>query len=134
MSVRFTLIFVIGGFLELFGAAVGTTANAQNGPAHILVSQNASIYMIQPTYALPDTATGDTTALRYELTVERTGASTSRSRQGGTFTPAPSRTDTLSTVRINAQPGDRLHLHLVVRRNDQTVADITRTEEVAAPE
>jgi hypothetical protein len=100
----------------------------------LTVERDGGMFTIIPTYALPDTAAADTAALRYELTVERTGASTSRSRQGGTFTPTLSRADTLSTVRVNAQPGDRLHLHLVVRRDGQIVADISRTDEITAPE
>ena len=89
---------------------------------------------IRPTYTLPDTAGDDTTALRYELTVERTGASTSRTRQGGRFTPIPGRTDTLSTARINAAPGDRLRLQLVVRRKADVVASVAHTDTVAADE
>jgi hypothetical protein len=100
----------------------------------ITVERDRGMFTIIPTYALPDTTAADTAALRYELTVERTGTSTSRSRQGGTFTPAPGRADTLSTVRVNAEPGDRLHVHLVVRRDDQIVADISRTDEITAPE
>jgi hypothetical protein len=85
---------------------------------------------ITPTYARPDPATADTAALRYALTVERTGASTSRSHQGGPFTPTPGRVDTLSTVRLSARPGDRLHLRLVVQRGAAVVADLTRTETI----
>jgi hypothetical protein len=103
---------------------------------HVAVGQspNASLHVVHgkesltilPTYALPDTATGNTTALRYDLTVERTGASTTRSRQGGSFTPTPCRVDTLSTVRLNAQPGDRLSLHLTIRRHARIVESVRR--------
>jgi hypothetical protein len=89
---------------------------------------------VRPTFTLSDTAATDTTALRYDLTVERTGASTTRSRQVGTFTPAAGRTDTLSTVRLNAQPGDRLTVHLVVRRGERVIAERTRTEQIEDPE
>jgi hypothetical protein len=102
--------------------------------ARITVERDGGMFTIVPTYALPDTAMADTAALRYELTVERTGTSTSRSRQGGTFTPAPGRADTLSTVRVNAQPGDRVHLRLVVRRDDRIIADLARTEDISPPE
>ena len=87
------------------------------------------MFTIRPTYTLPDTA-----ALRYELTVERTGASTSRSRQSGQFAPVPGRTATLSTARINADPGDHLRLHLVVRRGADVVASVAHTDTVAADE
>jgi hypothetical protein len=103
------------------------------GDVHIRVERDGDVLTIIPTYALPDTA-AVTAGHRYELTVERTGASTARSRQGGPFTPTPGRVDTLSTVRVNAQPGDRVHLRLVVRRNDRIIADLARTEDISPPE
>jgi hypothetical protein len=128
------LLVMLGVFLSFTYISSWAQESALDANARITVERDGSMFTIIPTYALPDTAAADTTALRYDLTVERTGASTSRSRQGGTFTPAPGRVDTLSTVRINAQPGDRLHLHLVVRRNDQIVADISRTDTISEQE
>jgi hypothetical protein len=100
----------------------------------ITVEREGSLLTVRPTFTLSDTTTTDTTVLRYDLTVERTGASTARSHQGGAFTPTPGRTDTLSTVRLNAQPGDRLTVHLVVRRGERVIAEQTRTEQIGDPE
>lgn len=122
--------FLVGGAQP--SAAQSTTVPPS--PADISVERDGSLLTIIPTYALPDTAIADTTALQYRFTVERTGGSTSRSRQGGTFTPAPGRVTPLSTSRLNVQPGDRLRLHLIVRRHDEVVAEVTRTETIPTPE
>jgi len=129
--IRFIAALLAGGCLLGSAPALGQPAGpGAPAPARITVERDGGTFTILPTYALPDTATADPAAHRYELTVERTGASTSRSRQEGSFTPAPGRVDTLSTSRINAQPGDRLYLHLVVRRGDQIVAEAARTETI----
>ena len=65
--------------------------------------------------------------------MERTGASTSHSRQGGTFTPALGRAAPLSRSRLDMQPGDRLRLDLIVQRHEEVVAEVTRTETVPTP-
>lgn len=53
--------------------------------------------------------------LSYTLDVTRRGASgTSSTRQGGAFTPAPERADTLSTVSLGVQPGDTVEARLEV--------------------
>jgi 3-methyladenine DNA glycosylase Mpg len=66
--------------------------------------------------------------LTYELDVQRTGdAGTSQSTQSGRFETAPGQTDTLSTVRVNVQPGDEATLRLVIRR-DETVVDEVRQQ------
>jgi hypothetical protein len=133
--IRFIAALLAGGCLLGSSPALAQPAEPDAAsPARITVERDGDMFTISPTYALPDTAGADTTALRYELTVERTGASTSRSRQGGMFTPAPGRADTLSTVRVNAQSGDRLHLRLLLHRDDQLVTEITRTAEIAPPE
>ena len=137
MSSWRTFCLLLGSLFGMIAGGASSPAQAQvpsDGPAHIAVDRDGSRFTITPTYTLSDTATADTTALRYELTVERTGASTSRSRQGGAFVPAPGRADTLSTVRLNAEPGDRLHLHLVVRRGEQVVAERRRTDTIGPPE
>lgn len=138
------ILFIVAGLVLALLLGTGTLTAAAQGVSenesepiegiHIRVERDGANLTILPTYALPDTAAGDTVALRYELTVERTGASTSRTRQGGTFTPTPGDVDTLSTVHLNAQPGDRLHLHLVVRRKGEAIAEATRTEKVPPPE
>ena len=137
-----TCRLLLAGALALGGCvcAPDRAATAQPVPpsapsaAQIVVDRDGAMLTIRPTYTLPDTAGVDTTALRYELTVERTGASTSRTRQSGQFAPVPGRTDTLSTARINADPGDHLRLHLVVRRGADVVASATHTDTVAADE
>jgi hypothetical protein len=63
--------------------------------------------------------------LTYELDVRRTGtAGTSQSTQSGRFETAPGQTDTLSTVRINVQPGDRAKLHLAIRKGETLVDEV----------
>ena len=121
--------------LSVLCLGLSPTAHAQDTTCtHLLVDRTGSTLTITPTYTLPVTTPADTTILRYDFLVERTGVSTSRSRQGGTFTPTPGRVDTLSTVRLTAQPGDRLHLHLVVRRQDETLTEISRIEEISDPD
>lgn len=68
--------------------------------------------------------------LSYELSVRRSGsAGTTHTTQSGVFTPIPSHVDTLSTVRVNVQSGDRLRLHLTIRADGATIdtARIDRT-------
>lgn len=66
--------------------------------------------------------------LTYELTVRRRGAAgTTRSTQSGTFVPTPEAVDTLSTVQVNVQAGDRLRLRLIVRAGERPV-DTARVE------
>lgn len=124
------ILFVLTGMLGILTGGVlplSVLAQEPTGLARLFVERDGELFTVQALYL---DSTPDTTALRYTFTVEHTGVSTSRTRQGGTFTPAAGRTDTLSTVRLKAQPGDRLRLHLVVRRADGVVAEITRTEEV----
>lgn len=124
-----------GLLLGAFWLSGGRAATAQPTapPAQITVDRDGPTFAIRPIHTPSDAAGADTTTLHYELTLERTGASNLRSRQSGRFTPVPGRADTLSTVRINAQPGDRLHLRLVVHRDDQIVAQDIFTEHVAPP-
>jgi hypothetical protein len=122
LSVFAVLVSVLG---VLTGTVLPRPAPAQTpaGPARLLVEHNANRLYVHALYAavVPDSATWT-----YDLTVERTGASTTRSRQGGSFTPTPCRVDTLSTVRLNAQPGDRLSLHLTIRRHARIVESVRR--------
>ena len=130
-------ILMIGGVSPLQSARAqerGTDSAGNSEVVRILIDQEKTTFTIRPTYALSDTTGLDPTPLQYELTVERAGASTSRSRQSGSFIPTPGRTDTLSTVRINAQPDDRLYLRFIVRKNDRVVAETTHTESVSVPE
>lgn len=67
-----------------------------------------------------------TDELAYELNVRRTGESgTTQTTQSGTFETAPGQTDTLSTVRVSVQTGDRIELHLTIRQ-DGTLVDEDR--------
>jgi hypothetical protein len=129
-----TTLAVLLGFAPMIGPSLCSAQTPPVPTPQITVEREGSLLTVRPTYTLPDTAGADTTALRYELTVERTGASTSSSRQGGAFTPTPGRPDTLSTVRLNAVSGDRLTVHLVVRRGEQVIAERTRTEQIGDPE
>lgn len=130
----FIAALLVGGYLLGSSSALAQTMGPDATlPAYINVERDGDALTIIPTYALPDTA-AVTADLRYELTVERTGVSTARSRQSGPFTPTPGRVDTLSTVRVNAQPGDRVDLRLVVRRHDRIIADLARTEDISPPE
>lgn len=64
--------------------------------------------------------------LAYKLNVQRTGSGgTSHTMQSGQVDVTPGRTDTLSSVRLNIQPGDQLEMHLSIRR-DETVVDEVR--------
>lgn len=66
--------------------------------------------------------------LSYKLDVRRTGETgTSQSTQSGRFETVPGQTDTLSTVRVNVQPGDRMDLQLTIRR-DETLIDEARQQ------
>ena len=68
----------------------------------------------------------DDGTLTYELEVRRTGSSgTTQSVQSGAFEPVVGQTDTLSTVEVNVQPGDRLRLRLVVRAGPTAVDSAT---------
>ena len=72
-----------------------------------------------------------TEALQYRLEVVREGtAGRSSSTQGGAFETAAGRTDTLSTVRVSAAPGDTFRAHLVVTRDGVTVGEATVVEVV----
>ena len=120
--------------IQLTGSHLAFAQSDMPAPTRLTVKHDGAMLTVRPTFTLSDTTTTDTTVLRYDLTVERTGASTARSHQGGAFTPTPGRTDTLSTVRLNAQPGDRLTVHLVVRRGERVIAEQTRTEQIGDPE
>lgn len=134
-SWKFLIFFVWSILGIIVGVAAPTFAQETEKECMVCVAvdSDGSTLTIIPTYARPGTAS-DTTALHYEFSVERTGASTFRTRQGGMFTPTPDRVDTLSTVRLSAQPGDRLRLHLIVHRKDETIVEISRTEQISDSE
>lgn len=71
-------------------------------------------------------------ALQYRLTVERQGAAgRSQSAQSGRFSPQGQGPATLSSVRVNAAPGDRLEIVLTVSRGADEIARDEHHETVA---
>jgi hypothetical protein len=99
--------------------------------ARLLVERQGEMLRIQAAFTNDPDRNRDrlpkTDTLTYALDVRRTGeAGTSQSTQSGRFETAPGRTDTLSTVRINVQPGDRAELHLTIRRGEALVDEVRR--------
>lgn len=100
------------------GAAIGAT---------ILVTRTGEALALRPLYTTAPTRSPAPDSLTYTFTVVRTGGSTSRVQQSGTFTPLPGIPDTLTTSRINARPGDRLELSLVIRHHGHLRDSVERT-------
>lgn len=97
-----------------------SSAAAPDG-ARILLEEDGSTLRIQGAFENDSSAWAE--ELAYELDVKRTGdAGTTRSTQSGTFETTPSRVDTLSTVQVNVQSGDRIEAHLTIER-DETLVD-----------
>jgi hypothetical protein len=83
-----------------------------DGPAHIDVERVDNALLIRGIF---EAAAPPAAELTYQLDVSKRGPSgTSTSRQGGAFTPAAGRADTLSTVRLGVQPGDTIRADLRV--------------------
>jgi hypothetical protein len=102
----------------------GITGNDSTG-ARLLVERQGERVRVQGAFTNDGTGKG---MLTYELDVRRTGdTGTSQSTQSGQFETAPGQTDTLSTVQVNVQPGDRMALHLTIRR-DGTLIDEVRQQ------
>lgn len=92
--------------------------------ARLLVERQGERVRVQGAFTNDGT---ETDTLTYALDVRRTGeAGTSQSTQSGPFKTAPGQTDTLSTVQVNVQPGDRMELHLVVRQDEHLVDEVRR--------
>lgn len=110
----------VGGILLMFfaaatsgsdGDALSTTVADSIG-AQIDLQREGDQLSVRGLFA-GDAAAGDT--LTYELAVRRSGtAGTTQSTQSGAFAPTPGGVDTLSTVRVSVETGDRLRLHLTV--------------------
>lgn len=107
---------------------------AQHSPstgARVALSRDGTQVTVLPIYAAPRTILSDRgedeAAWTYDFTLQRTGASTSKTRQGGSFVPASNAADTLSTVRITAVPGDTLRYSLVIRRDDRILTQTDST-------
>ena len=82
-----TTLAVLLGFAPMIGPSLCSAQTPPVPTPQITVEREGSLLTVRPTFTLSDTTTTDTTVLRYDLTVERTGASTARSPQGGAFTP-----------------------------------------------
>lgn len=122
----------------LFGDAVTAASSSPTSDPHSLAPEDSSgaqivLYRQDEMLRIRGMFVNDTLArgtLTFELEVRRTGdAGTTRSTQSGRFETAPDRTDTLSTVQVNVQAGDRLDLHLDIHRGD-TLIDSTRRRHV----
>ena len=131
---RFSATYVLG--LSVLGLLLFAPASLSGSPAtdrfvsssddstgaRLLLEQQGQMLRVQGVFTNEDTAAGP---LHYALAVQRTGsAGTSQSTQSGQFETAPGQTDTLSTVRLNVQPGDRMELHLTIRRDDTLVDEV----------
>jgi len=106
----------------------GPTPDDSTG-ARLLVERQGERLLIQAAFTNDPDGSRDrlpkADTLTYELDVRRTGtAGTSQSTQSGRFETAPGQTDTLSTVRINVQPGDRAKLHLAIRKGETLVDEV----------
>lgn len=111
----------------VFAATGSNTVNHSAGEtgARILVERQEEGMRIQGAFVNDSTWTGE---LAYELDVQRTGsAGTSQTTQSGTFETAPGQADTLSTVQINVQSGDRVEAHLTIRWEEKLI-DETRLQ------
>ncbi len=125
----------VGGLLALCLAGGGGASGGEASPAraaaadssgaHIGLEREGDQLRVQGLFVGAEAAS-DT--LSYALTVRRSGAfGTTQTAQSGDFVPTPSRTDTLSTVRVNVQSGDRLRLRLMIRA-DGVLIDTARID------
>lgn len=106
------------------GCLAGVPADP-SGQARIGLDRG-EVYVVQ---ALFDGASDD--ALHYRLDVVREGRSgRSSSSQGGAFRSVAGQTDTLSSVRVSAAPGDTFRATLVVTRGETTVSETSVEETV----
>ena len=113
--------------LVAFGCLAGVPAApaAPGGQARIDLDRG-EVYVV---HGLFDGAADD--ALRYRLDVVREGrAGRSISSQSGAFRSAAGQTDTLSSVRVSAAPGDTFRATLVVTRGETTVSETSVEETV----
>ena len=109
------------------GCLIGVPAipAGPSGQARIGLDRG-EVYVV---HALFDGASDD--ALRYRLDVVREGRSgRSSSLQSGAFQSAAGQTDTLSSVRVSAAPGDTFRATLVVTRGETTVSETSVEETV----
>jgi len=96
-----------------------TSMNHDTTGAVIELERTGNRYDVQGLFVNRDGPTGE---LRYSLNVERTGQGGSMtSSQSGTFSTAPQKTDTLSTVTVNAGVGTQLSIRLEVREGKRLI-------------
>ena len=69
--------------------------------------------------------------LSYHLSVERTGSGGSATTQQSGPIETTQQIDTLSTVVVNAAPGDRVDIRLQIRQGERVVEDAQRAWTVA---
>ena len=105
------------------GGGLPTAPRADDGDAvRLLTEHDGTMLRLRGAFTGQANVTG---TLRYQLTVEKQGASgRSTSRQGGAFAaPAPGVTDTLSHMQIGVQEGDRVEATLTVHREAQLLGE-----------
>jgi len=104
-------------------SSVPTTLDDTTG-ARLLVDRQDSVLRVRGLFINDSTAAGP---LTYAVEVRRSGeAGTSQSTQSGRFEIEPMQIDTLSTVQINVQPGDRVEMHLVIHQDEALVDEVRR--------
>lgn len=123
-----TLLGALVGLAGLAACAAAPGGDAVPPPsaARIGVERTGDLFLLT---ALHEGPAGP--ALRYSLRVVREGAAgRSQSAQSGTFTPTGAAIDTLSSMRVNAQPGDLLEAVLTLHRGETVVATDTFAQTV----
>ena len=98
------------------------STDSSGDPVRLLTERDGTTLRLRGAFTGQAGVTGE---LRYQLTVEKQGASgRSTNRQGGTFAaPAPGVTDTLSRVQIGVQEGGRVEATLTVHRGERLLGE-----------
>jgi hypothetical protein len=125
----FVLVGCILGVLTGLGVSAAACAQEAETGARLVVERSGDRLAVQALYAA---TVPDSTGWTHELRVERTGASTARTRQGGVIPRSHTPADTLSTIHLSVQPGDRVSLHLLIRRGPRVI-DSARYDAVVSP-
>lgn len=119
---------ILGAFVSVGNGAPGSVerleASSDPSGAQIQVHRQDETVRIQGVFINDHVEAGE---LRYELEVQRDGASgMARTTQSGAFATAPAQTDTLSTVHVRVESGDRTEVHLTIRREGGVVDETRR--------
>ena len=124
MDFQLVLPYLLLGLLGVNPAGPGTLSpnSPANDAVRLLTERDGSALRLQGAFTGQPDVSGE---LRYQLTVEKEGASgRSTSRQGGTFAaPAPDATATLSRVQLGVAAGDRIEATLTVHQASQLVGE-----------